>query len=80
MLLVSNEIWGRYNLEGTKVRRFVTDNDSKWGPAWRALDDNNGGGLCTLWPYARRQRCFCHALNLVMEVLEEHLALKTPKR
>ena len=69
-------IWGRYNLEGVAVRRFVTDNDSNWDKAWRAVDDKEGGGLCTLWPYAKRQRCFCHVLNLVMEELEEHSAVK----
>ena len=69
-------IWGRYNLEGTKVRRFVTNNHSKWDKAWLAVDDDEGGGLCTLWPYAKRQRCFCHVLNVVMSALEEHSATK----
>ena len=73
-------VWGRYNLEGNAMRRFVTDNDAKWNRAWRVVntivDGKPGGGLCTLWPYAKRQHCFCHVLNLVMETLEEHPAVQ----
>ena len=75
MLPLSCAFGGRFNLEGTAVRRFIIDNDSKWYRAWRAIIQD-GGGLCTLWPYAKRQRCFCHVLNLVMEALEEHGAVE----
>ena len=73
--VVSN-IWSDWGLDGTLVRRFITDNDAKWNVAWRAIDDKDGGGLSTLWPYARRGRCFCHVLNLVFEVVEGHAAMK----
>ena len=64
------------NTTWRELRWFVTDNVSKWDKAWWAVDDKEGRGLCTLWPYAKRQRCFCHVLNLVREELEEHSAIK----